>query len=73
MRIVYATTTAMVGHYRIERGQVWPADDPVVQMQPSMFSEDPRSVLCFSTPPPELLEETTVASPEKRSYVRRTS
>lgn len=70
MKVVYAITTAVVDQTLVREGQIWPASDPIVVMQPSLFSDDPRSVLTYSTPPAELLEETTQAVTGKRSYVR---
>lgn len=51
MRVVYALSTAIVGQYQVLAGQIWPADDPVVRAQPSLFSEDPRPLLTFSVLP----------------------
>lgn len=71
MKVVYAVTTAVVDQHLVREGQIWPANDPIVIMQPTLFSEDPRPVLTYSTPPDELTEETTLAPTAKRSYVRR--
>jgi hypothetical protein len=63
----------------IRKGQHWPADDPVVQQHPEMFTSDPRYGLVFSAPPagfdaPEPpVEQTTAAPGERRGPTSRTA
>lgn len=71
MDIVYATTNAVVGlpgggQIRVRAGSHWPADDPVVLAQPSLFSTDSRYGLNFSTPPAEAPVEQATAAPGER-------
>jgi hypothetical protein len=79
MEIVYATGSAVVAlpngsRFRVAKGSHWPADDPIVRAQPSLFSADSRYGLTFSTEPAEYaegaVEQTTNAPGEKRN-VRR--
>ncbi len=79
MDVVYARSTTMVttpdgGRHMVQGGQHWPADDPVVQANPGLFSPDPRFGVSFSTPPPELseapVEQVTAAPGEKRAVKR---
>ena len=78
MRIVYACASAVVAvadgsRYRVAKGSHWPADDPVVQAQPSLFCDDARFGLNFSTEPvgyDDPIEQVTAAPGEKRN-VRR--
>lgn len=51
MKVVYALQTAIVGQCQVVRGQIWPADDPIVRMCPTLFTEDPTSLLTFSRVP----------------------
>ena len=51
MKVVYALQTAIVDQYQVVRGQIWPANDPVVRMVPTLFTEDPTSLLTFSRVP----------------------
>jgi hypothetical protein len=79
MDIVYATTTAYIpltdgGRILVRAGSHWPADDPVVVAQPSIFSADPRYGLSFTAEPidekraPEPpIEQATAAPGEKRT------
>lgn len=81
MDVVYATGTSSVmtpngGQVVVRAGSHWPADDPVVLAQPSLFSADPRYGMSFSSRPAsfddEAPVETVTAGPgEKRSTVRR--
>lgn len=80
MNIVYATATTSVGtgdggQVLVRGGEHWPADDPVVLANPSLFNPDPRYGLSYSTPPASLDEppvETATARPgEKRAAVNR--
>lgn len=78
MDIVYATATAVVslpggGQTHVTRGTHWPADDPVVLAQPSLFSTDARYGLNFTARPAgydQPVEQATAAPGEKRN-VRR--
>jgi hypothetical protein len=79
MDIVYATANAVVGlpgggQARVRAGSHWPASDPVVLAQPSLFSTDARYGLNFSTPPAEPavrqempVEQATAAPGERRN------
>jgi len=75
MDIVYATTNAMLalpggGQQRVVAGSHWPADDPIVLAQPSLFSTDARYGLNFSTPPAgydQPVEQATAAPGERRN------
>ena len=58
MEVVYALGTAIVGQSQVVRGQIWPADDPVVKMVPTLFTKDPRPLLTFSVVP-KVEEEPT--------------
>jgi hypothetical protein len=79
MKIVYATATVNVGlehgsTITIGKGTHWPADDPVVRANPSLFSEDPRYGLVFTSEPsgwddPPI--ETATANPGERRSTRR--
>lgn len=54
MDIVFARTTAIAGHVTINEGSHWPANDPIVQAYPSLFTASPRTGLSFSrTPDPD--------------------
>lgn len=58
----------------VRKGEHWPADDPVVQANPDLFTDDPRYGLSFSTPPPEMAEapvEQATAAPGERRNTRR--
>lgn len=78
MKIVYASASAVVAttdgaRYRVVKGSHWPADDPVVRAQPSLFSDDARYGLNYSSDPVDYdqpVEQTTNAPGEKRN-VRR--
>lgn len=75
MKVVYASTTAVVGQTLIVAGTHWPAEDPVVLDNPSLFSDDPRYGLMFSSEPEELRDSLRDDSGgieiKKRAYVRR--
>jgi hypothetical protein len=80
INVVFATSTARVmtpdGAGRmVVYGEHWPADDPVVLAQPSLFSVDPRHGLRASVEPAGMDEppvETVTAGPgEKRGRVHR--
>src|SRR5215471_21818774 len=75
LQVVYATTTAAVtmpGGYTVtvRFGSHWPATDPVVAQQPSLFSEDPRYGLNYTAPPPTPVEQATANPGERRMTVR---
>lgn len=78
MDIVYATTTTMVavpggGQVRVAKGTHWPANDPVVVAQPSLFSADARYGLNFTAEPEgyNAPVEQATAAPGERRNVRR--
>lgn len=78
MDVVYAVATAHVttdggGRALVHKGSHWPADDPVVRLQPSLFSADPRWGLVYSVEPPGYGDavETATANPGERRSVRR--
>jgi len=75
MDVVYATATTHVttrdgARIVVHKGQHWPADDPVVQAQPSLFSADPRWGMAYSVEPAGYdapVEQATAAPGERRS------
>ena len=79
MDVVYASTTAHVtspdgARMVVQKGSHWPADDPIVRAQPSLFSSDPRYGLTYSAEPagwddPQV--ETATAVPGERRNARR--
>ena len=69
MKIVFAKTTAVVGQALVRNGSHWPADDPLVLANPSLFTEDPRYGLSYSVEPP--LVAQVIEPRVKRKYVRR--
>lgn len=79
MEIVYATSSAVVAlpdgsRFRVAKGSHWPAADPIVRAQPSLFSGDPRYGLTFSSEPAEYAEgsvEQTTSAPGEKRNVRR--
>lgn len=79
MKLVYATTSTMLatplgGQVRILKGTHWPADDPIVQANPSLFSEDARYGLYYSVEPAgydEPVIETATAAPGEKRNTRR--
>jgi len=75
MDVVYATGSAHVGGpdgdlmVFVNVGSHWPADDPVVRRNPSLFSADPRFGLRTSVPLEEddaPVEQATRAPGERR-------
>lgn len=69
MKVVYATATVVTDQALIREGTHWPASDPLVLANPSLFSEDPRVGLQFTVEP--ALNEQVLEEPrQKRSYVR---
>lgn len=79
MHVVYASATSMVtmpdgSQVRVMKGTHWPADDPVVITQPSLFSADARYGLNFTAVPEdydeERVEQVTAAPGEKRNTRR---
>lgn len=82
MKVVYASCEVAVvplangTQHRVVKGSHWPDDDPVVLAQPSLFSEDPRYGLNYSSEPegydaPPIEQATAV--PGERRQVRRSS
>lgn len=75
MDVVYATTTARVttddgSRIVVHKGQHWPAGDPLVKSQPSLFSDDARWGLAYSVEPEGYdapIEEATAVPGERRS------
>lgn len=82
MDVVYATGTAHVTTEHgqrvvVHKGQHWPATDPVVKAQPSLFSTDARYGLAYSVEPEgydaPVVEQATAAPGEKRNARRNAS
>lgn len=73
LEIVYAKQTAMVGQTRVQHGSYWPASDPIVKANPSLFTEDPReAMLSASEPLEDSPVETVTSRPgERRAQVHR--
>jgi len=78
MDVVYATSTARVatpdgGHVMVVKGQHWPASDPVVRHQPSLFTTDPRWGMTYSVQPDgfDAPAEQATAAPGERRNTRR--
>jgi hypothetical protein len=75
MEIVYATANAVVAtpggaQRRVVQGSHWPADDPIVKAQPSLFSADARYGLNFTVEPAGFdapVEQATAAPGERRN------
>lgn len=72
MKVVYATSTASVtmpGGWPllVRKGSHWSADDPVVRQQPSLFSDDPRYGMSYSSPE---VEQATAGPGEVRATRR---
>lgn len=78
MDVVYATATARVGtpdggQAMVVKGQHWPAADPVVTSNPSLFSTDARWGMTFSSQPDGFdapVEQATAAPGERRNTRR---
>jgi hypothetical protein len=82
MDVVFATATTHVttpGGARIlvRKGSHWPASDPVVQVQPSLFSDDARYGMTYSVEPAGYdapvgapVEQATAAPGERRNRTR---
>ncbi len=77
MDVVYATTTTIVtldgAQHRVQKGTHWPAADPVVAAQPSIFSADPRWGLMYTREPAgfDAPVEQATATPGERRVTRR--
>jgi hypothetical protein len=87
MNIVYATGTRQLANgVSIYKGQHWPANDPIVQENPGLFSDDPRFGLTYSPghapremayapgepiPDDDIPVEQVTAGPGERRNVRR--
>lgn len=66
LKIVFANTTATVSvgpgnHVTVHEGEHWPANDPIVQAHPGLFTADARRGLRISRP---LEEESDASEPE---------
>lgn len=81
MDVVYATATTHVttrdgARIVVHKGQHWPAEDPVVKAQPSLFSADPRWGMAYSVEPAGYneplgqVEQATAAPGERRTRTR---
>lgn len=78
MDVVYATatthvTTANGSRLVVRKGSHWPADDPVVKAQPSLFSTDARYGMTYSVEPAGFdapVEQATAAPGERRNRTR---
>jgi hypothetical protein len=78
MQIVYAKDWVRAANQTFPPGSHWPADDPFVQANPAVFSEDPRYHLAFTEPRDYYLDpsldvpvETATAAPGERRNARR--
>lgn len=76
MDVVYATTTTIVAldgaQHRVQKGTHWPADDPIVVAQPSIFSADARYGLLYTREPAGYNDvEQATAAPGERRTTRR--
>lgn len=82
MDVVYATSTTHVttregGRLVVHKGEHWPATDPVVQAQPSLFSADARYGMRYTVEPDGYdapigapVEQATAAPGERRTRTR---
>ena len=79
MKAVYARTTTTVASPSgattfVQEGTHWSDEDPLVQANPDLFSDDPRHGMLFSRPllpedyPP--VEQATAVPGEKRNARR---
>lgn len=81
MDIVFATATTHVttregARLIVHKGQHWPADDPIVLAQPSLFSPDARYGMAYSVEPVGYdapVEQATAAPGERRNRTRLAS
>ncbi len=82
MDVVYATASAHVGGpdelmVFVNIGSHWPADDPLVLHNPSLFSIDPRFGLRTSVPleddPEAVVVEQATRAPGERRVTRRSA
>lgn len=78
--VVFATGDAPVTlrtgqTVRVRKGQHWPAEDPVVQAAPTLFSSDPRWGMVYTVEPDgyDAPIETASANPGERRTTRRAS
>ena len=70
MKVVYATATVVTDQALIREGTHWPATDPLVLANPSLFSDDPRVGLQFTVEPASG-DQILIEQPrQKRAYVR---
>lgn len=51
---------------RLTYGQVWPADDPLVQARPDLFATEPHELTTSPRTPDQAPQQTTVKSPTPR-------
>jgi hypothetical protein len=78
VNVVYAIGTQVVTsadgtRVKVPKGSHWPADDPIVQARPDVFSTDPRWGMLYTVEPPgyDAPIETASAAPGERRSVRR--
>lgn len=71
MDVVFAATTAVVAHaglrVRVNAGEVWAADDPVVEQYSDMFSDTPKAVRVSTNQNGWAPVETTRGAPGEKS------
>lgn len=79
MNVKYATANTYVAmpdgsRVRLVKGSHWPADDPIVQSHPDLFSGDARYGLMYTVEPDgydaPVIETATAAPGEKRNTRR---
>jgi len=73
IELVFAKTNAAIGDRRVDYGSHWPANDPLVLENPSLFSDDPRVGMSCTAPVWETnpVEQVTAGPGEVRGRVKR--
>jgi len=73
MDIVFAKTSAMIDGFHIRYGSHWPANDPLVLANPSLFTDDPREGMASTAPVWETnpVEQVTAGPGEVRGRIKR--
>ena len=77
IEVVYAKVSAVIGDRSVQFGQHFPKNDPIVEANPSLFSDDPRTGMQATAPVWERnpeedpVEQATAAPGESRGRVRR--